>query len=544
MATGVGTMATGPTEITAAEQQRAVKIAGTYAALEASEGDPFHYIERQWPGVVLDEFQRDILASLFDPTIREVYVKGNTSCGKGGAVAIAVCVYFAVYPQSKIVLTSATYHHARSVLFAEVGKWWQRMQYAAPGKLLAGGIHDGAQHYIDVVNPDSDEAFSGRHGRSTLFVFDEATALPDTRYKLADTQATKFIAVANPRTLGGAFRSAFPVSAMDETQTVVAPIGRRRCITVDGADCMNVKERRLENPVGPIGGIEIDGTQYDQGDAIPPEQYEKVQPIIPGQVCYDTWKAIVSDSSEFVREVFGHGRFPTEDPETQLVQPSWMARAVDAWSEGVGVVGFGLDVAASQSGDATVLAAGCEDGVRHVHVRREADTMQTVAWVIATVEKRYGIDLTAGEATVAVDMDGLGKGVGDRLAEQGVRVLEMRGNATPVEERHRCQNRRTEMYAQLADRLDPAQHGEAFALPDDRELLDELVAHEKLWRGSDGLKFGLQPKDRRPGQTFNGRTLREKLGRSPDKSDAVAYLFQAVRTPLSTMAAWVEAGAF
>ena len=170
--------------------------------------------------------------------------------------------------------------------------------------------------------------------------------------------------------------------------------------------------------------------------------------------------------------------------------------------------------------------------------------MQTVAWVIATVEKRYGIDLTAGEATVAVDMDGLGKGVGDRLAEQGVRVLEMRGNATPMEEKHRCQNRRTEMYAQLADRLDPAQHAEAFALPDDRELLDELVAHEKLWRGSDGLKFGLQPKDRRPGQTFNGRTLREKLGRSPDKSDAVAYLFQAVRTPLSTMSAWVEAGAF
>jgi len=93
--------------------------------------------------VVLDEFQRDIIASLFDPTIREVYVKGNTSCGKGGAVAIAVCVYFAVFPQSKVVLTSATYHHARSVLFAEVAKWWQRMQYAAPGKLLAGGIHDG-----------------------------------------------------------------------------------------------------------------------------------------------------------------------------------------------------------------------------------------------------------------------------------------------------------------------------------------------------------------------------------------------------------------
>ena len=537
-------MATGPAEITAAENQRAVKIAGTYAALEASEGDPFHYVELQWPGVVLDEFQRDILASLFDPTIREVYVKGNTSCGKGGAVAIAVCVYFAVFPQAKIVLTSATYHHARSVLFAEVAKWWQRMQYAAPGKLLAGGIHDGNQHYIDVVNPDSDEAFSGRHGRSTLFVFDEATALPDTRYKLADTQATKFIAVANPRTLGGAFRSAFPVSAMDETQTVVAPIGRRRCITVDGADCMNVRERRLENPVGPIGGIEIDGTRYDQGDAIPPEQYEKVEPIIPGQVCYDTWKAIVSDSSEFVREVFGHGRFPTEDPETQLIKPSWLPRHVAAWdSDGV-VEGYGLDVAASLSGDQTVLVAGSAEGVASLHSRREADTMATVGWVIALARERHGIELIEGEVPIAVDMDGLGKGVGDRLAEQGCRVVEIRGNATAIEDRHRCANRRAEMYAHLADRLDPAQHDDAFALPDDRELLDELVAPEKVWHGSDGLKFRLTPKTRRPGQTFKGRTVSERLGRSPDKADAVAYMFQAVRTPLSTMAAWVEAGAF
>jgi len=74
----------------------------------------------------------------------------------------------------------------------------------------------------------------------------------------------------------------------------------------------------------------------------------------------------------------------------------------------------------------------------------------------------------------------------------------------------------------------------------DLEARYEII--EVLGRGEMGEV--LKAKERRPGQTFNGRTLREKLGRSPDKSDAVAYLFQAVRTPLSTMAAWVEAGAF
>jgi len=141
-------------------------------------------------------------------------------------------------------------------------------------------------------------------------------------------------------------------------------------------------------------------------------------------------------------------------------------------------------------------------------------------------------------------MDGLGKGVGDRLAEQGCRVVEIRGNATPIEDRHRCANRRAEMYAHLADRLDPAQNDDAFALPDDRELLDELVAPEKVWHGSDGLKFRLTPKARRPGQTFKGRTVSERLGRSPDKADAVAYMFQAVRQPLGTLSSWMEAGAF
>ena len=537
-------MATDQTlELTPELTRATLRVVGTQAALEASEGNPLLFIEMQWPGLLLDDFQADMIRSVFDPTIRELYAKGNTSCGKGTAVAIAVCTYFAIYPQSKVVITSASYHHAQTVIFAEVLKWWRSMRFPPPGKDLAGGIHDGVQHYIDVVNPDSDEAFSGRHGRNTLFVFDEATAIPDARYKLAETQATKFIAIANPRTLAGAFRSAFPVSSMNETQTVIAPIGRRRCITVDGADCMNVRLKRLENPVGPIGGIEINGTRYEQGDEIPTADYDLVRPLLPGQVCYDTWKAIVNDSSEFVRAVFGHGRFPKEDPETQLIQPSWLPRHVAAW-DGSGLVeGFGLDVAASQSGDKTVLVAGSLEGIVALHERQEADTMATVGWVIALARERYKIDLAAGEIPMAVDMDGLGKGVGDRLAEIGVRVIEIRGNATPLEEKHRCTNRRAEMYAQLADRLDPAQHDEPFPLPDDRELMDELVAPEKVWQGSDGLKFRLTPKTRRPGQMFKGRTVSERLGRSPDKADAVVYCWQAVRATRSSLAEWVEAGA-
>jgi hypothetical protein len=170
--------------------------------------------------------------------------------------------------------------------------------------------------------------------------------------------------------------------------------------------------------------------------------------------------------------------------------------------------------------------------------------MVTIGWVLALARERYGIELTQGEHRIAVDMDGLGKGVGDRLREQGCRVVEMRGNMTAAEEPNKYGNRRAEAYGQLAARLDPAESSDPFPLPDDRELLDELVAPERLYVGSDGFKFRLTPKDKRPGQTFRGFTIREKLGRSPDKADAVVYCYQAVREARSSLSEWIDAGAF
>lgn len=543
--TGTAGAAAPDLQFTVEEEQYAHRALGTYAALEASEGNPRPMIEAQWPGLLLDEFQYDLIASIFSPHIREVFVKGNTSCGKGGAVGLAVCLYYALFEDAKVVITSASYHHAQSVMFAEVRKWFDGMAFPPPGAALRTGISHTAQHYVDVVNPDSDEAFSGRHGRNTLFVFDEATAIPDERYKLANTQATTFVAVANPRTLGGSFREAFPLAAPDETTTIDGPFGKRRCITVGGADCMNVKERRLERPIGPLGGIEVGGRHFEQGEPIPEELHDLVAPLIPGQVCYDTWKAIVSDADPFIVEVFGHGRFPTEDPEHQLILPSWLPENTRAWSEAVPVLAFGLDVAASRSGDESVLAAGGQEGVRALHVWQYLDTMATVGKVQQIARERYGIELQQGEVPVAVDMDGLGKGVGDRLAELGVKVVEIRGNATASEEPHRYGNLRAQAYGMLADRLRPdGKFPEPFALPDDPKLREELVAPERVFVGSDGLKFRITPKERRPGKTFRGQTLREKLGRSPDRADAVAYMLIGCGRQRATLGEWLEAGTF
>ena len=51
-------------------------------------GDPLPLVALLWPAVVLDDWQADIVTSVFDPAIREVFVKGNAGCGKGAAAAL------------------------------------------------------------------------------------------------------------------------------------------------------------------------------------------------------------------------------------------------------------------------------------------------------------------------------------------------------------------------------------------------------------------------------------------------------------------------
>lgn len=489
-------------------------------------------LRQQWPclvrggGLSLEPFQLDLVRSAFDPAISEVVCKGGASVGKGTAVALAVNLHFLAWPEAKVVVTSSSHEHVVKVLFAEVKKWRRLMAGAQPGELLEQSVEDkgsAGQRYVKVANPKADESFRGHHSAApqVMFVFDEASAVPEDRYKLAKTQAHKILAVSNPSAPSGWFRAAFPAHDPDRCQTV----GRRRCLTASARDCRNVREGRE---------------------------------AVPGQVTR-AQLAEIEAAGPWYRSVMAEGRFPPEDLEARVILPSWLPRHVEAWRAfhrqapekttlpalDLRVAAFGLDVAASGSGDESALAAGSSQGVRALHRWRHSDTMSTVGRVLALAEARYGIDLKAGEAPVAVDMDGIGKGVGDRLAEQGVNVVEHRGNA-PAENPTLYANARAESYGELGRRLDPAGpwSDQAWALPDDPRLLEELAAPEKV-HGSDGLRFRLTPKDHRPGSRFPGRTVREKLGRSPDSADAVAYLYAAVRRsaerPLAPLpdASWV-----
>lgn len=458
-------------------------------------GDPLPAIELQWPGTVLDWFQVDLIRSFFSEH-SEIFIKGCTSAGKGCATAIATNLWFWLYDPCKVIVTSKGYQHACDVMWSEILRWRKQMRFPGAGEARSPGLFHHEQHKLIVINPDTAEGFSGHHGPHTLFVFDEATKTPDSYYEQALTQARLIVALANPRTLSGWFREAFPKENPNETQTIEGRMGPRRCITISALDCLNVKEGKV---------------------------------LIPDQLTRVDFEGIMKSPIKDFPKIMGLGQFPEEDTALQVVPPSWLARHQEAWhAKKPAVQAFGLDVAASESGDRTVLAAGGAEGLTELHVRQGADTMQTVGWVLERA-KSHGINLQAMRVWICVDVDGIGKGVGDRLRELGVRVLEFHGGGTAANHMQ-YKNRRAEMYGELGHRLNPDGPwlDEAWPMPTDKELVDEFAAHEKVYT-SDGLKYGLTPKDRLPGAHYKGKTLREKLGRSPDKSDAVAMLYEAVR---------------
>lgn len=526
------------------------------AIRQARSGQIRPYVELQWPEAVLDDWQWDILESLFDLTIRRVFVKGNTGCGKGAAAGIACCTYFHIWNDAKIIITRDSVRTAQKIAFGEVDKWWRKMRFKPPGKLLTSGVFDNNQHSISLANPQHIEGFRGAHSPHVFFWFDEATApnLED-KYKLANTQAKKFLALSNPSTLSGTFRDSFPVVDPDKTQTIIDQYGNTRCITVSGWECTNVKEKCLEQPVAPIGGIKIAHNYYPHGSPIAADDFEKVQPRIPGQTCYDEFMALLNDADPLIRNVYALGKFPDQDPDKQVILPDWLIEPVKFWTRWnrlclrareqfhilalklleqiLPVEGFGLDVAASRFGDASVLAVGGRYGIRAIHECQFSDTQQTMSWVLETANS-HGVDLEQGIVPIAIDWGGgYGNAVGDPLKKRNVNVIEIHGNASSNLDSKKYANKRAELYGEAARRLDPAGDFRMmpFALPDNQRLKAELVAPEKIYAGHDGEKYYITPKGRRGSDAnYNGKTLHEILGRSPDRADAVVYCLCALRS--------------
>lgn len=228
-----------------------------------------------------------------------------------------------------------------------------------------------------------------------------------------------------------------------------------------------------------------------------------------------------------------------EDDERQLNPTDWVEAAMRRWrprdDENKGPMdSLGVDVARGNMGgalggagkDRTVISA------RHgTWFDRLASLKMNVSdgpAVAAQVIKRRRND-----AVVHIDIVGVGTSPYDFLVTNHVHTIAINGAAksfgTDASGALTFANLRSELWWRMREALDPRNEN-PIALPDDAELLADLTA-PRWWVSTSGIV--VEPKRGKPKEDGSPTGLVARLGRSPDRGDAVVYAL--ISTPKRIM---------
>ena len=384
----------------------------------------------------------------------------------------------------KIVVTSGSHFQLKEYLWPEVHLWARRIDWDALGippwrvdnELLKQGIscvHGGASS----ASPSRPDLIEGAHAEQVLVVFDESKAIPASTFNALEGVFSNVgegadghgyaLAVSTPGGMVGTFYNIHVGrSGYEDWWT--------RHVTVDEA---------------------VDAGRVTRAWA---ERLERM------------WGRA---SALFRQHVLGE--FAADDD--QAVCPiEWIEAAVERWRADPPVrhqsARFGLDVA-REGKDESVLAVAVGNDVVGLETTMLPDTMRLVSWAVPLMGHQQTV------STVTVDADGVGAGVADRLGQMGYRCHAFKGNTRGdfKDETGLLDlfNQRTAAWWNLRVLLDP-KNGVEMKLPPDDQLIGDLNAPR--WDVSPVGKIRVEDK----------ATTKKRIGRSPDRGDAVVYcLFRA-----------------
>jgi hypothetical protein len=437
------------------------------------------------PGVTFAPYQSEVLDAL--PVRRRVALRGPHGLGKSFKGSILVN-WFATTRELKgvdwkIITTASAWRHLEVYLWPEIHKWAGRIDFETLGRApfnprtelldLRLKLDHGAATAVASNQP---ERIEGAHAEELLYLLDEAKIIPPATWDSIEGAFSN----AGPDTADNAY--AFAMSTPGPPAGRFYDIHRR----APGYEDWWVRHVTLEEA--------IEGGRISRQWA---EQRAR------------QWGR---DSAIYANRVLGEFHASDED---SVIPLAWLEAAIERWHEWDragrpspgGPFWTGVDV--GRGGDESVLAK--RDGwALTLEGHRRRDTMATVGMV-------QGLD---GRAIV--DVVGLGAGVFDRLREVGARPLAYTGSGkTGARDRSGkfgFVNVRSAAYWQLRELLDPA-YEPTLALPPDDLMISDLTT--PTWEVTTGLppKIKIMTKD----------DVVEKLGRSPDRGDAVAMSLWADR---------------
>lgn len=342
-----------------------------------------------------------------------------------------------------------------------------------------------------------------------------------------DGQRCRMVLASNPpRTADGAWVFVWFAPWLDPTFPLPAKEGELRYAVMVGG-----------KPQWQAGAepVEIDGEMRT------PLSFTFIRSRLKDNPFRDTpeYRAKIDSLPEPLRSQLKHGLFQMggEDDAWQIIPTQWAQAAMARWSdrppENVPQCAIGVDVAQGGA-DKTVLA------VRH-------DGWYAPLIEVPGVQTPGGTDVAGlviskrrDQSMVVVDIGGgWGGEAYAHLKANGVDCVGYMGVQESLrrteDQRLKFTNVRTEAYWRFREALNPDQQGGShIALPRDMELLAELCC-PTFDVTSGGIKA-------LPKESKTGDSVKKRLGRSPDKADAVVMAWHAGAKMASHHQQWQKRG--
>ncbi len=278
----------------------------------------------------------------------------------------------------------------------------------------------------------------------------------------------------------------------------------------------------------------IDGKDIEVEDGTPFEHKgELIQPrsrtFIPARLSDNPflsntgYKGILQGLPEPLRSQLLYGNFgaSVQDNAWQVIPTAWVLAAQQRWQETekpqARLRAVGVDVAHGGK-DETVIAKLYGNWIDELIVYPGADTPE------GEDTARYVIQSMEANAPIYIDAIGYGASAYERLKDKpslesyGVNV----GKASDKTDRtgaYQFFNIRSEIFWRLREALDP-ENGEGLMLPPDRQLRTDLCAPRYSVTGG---KIKVESKE----------DIIKRIGRSPDRGDAVALAWYPANNPIS-----------
>jgi hypothetical protein len=413
--------------------------------------------------------QRAVLEAVRDH--RRVAVRSAHGVGKTAIAARLVLWYLAAFPGSNVITTASTWTQVREQLWREL-----TVAYYASGGFFTGTLTDtrlelGPDWFALGLSTDRPEAFAGYHAERLLVVIDEASGVDEAVWEAAEslltTAGSRLFGIGNPLRPSGPFYRAF--TSERELYRLLS-ISALDSPAVTGE---SVPGKVLARLVGPDW---IEGRRVAWGEGSP------------------LWQARVL------------GEFPTTADDTVVSIREVEAAQSRRLPAGEPVV-VACDVARFGS-DETVIAVRRGSRVRIARAYVGRDLMQTTGAIVDVGRELVRDGVTAHAITYMVDDAGVGGGVTDRLRELGYPAVAFNaGGRAALADMY--PNRRSEAWWTFAEQLPQID------LDPDERLAADLVAP----------RYKLDSQGRRKVEA-KAETKR-RLGRSPDRGDAVLMAFAA-----------------